>query len=232
MACLRGSREGTLPAPGDRHGHVAGAAEQPVVIEAALPAAVGHRDDVIGFPPGLGRPPQLSALAVRSRRFRLPPFLLGCANIEAAQAALPLVALLHFLADVRRTASNPPFVHARVAAEGAPRGLDWPAAPAANRVTGLVSNGLAPLLGRHGPASHGAHICAYRPQDAISVGKLTHNFPVPRSRAVPDRIRQACVAAGAASVSGLADGPAAVASWEWGGLWFAPAAVARTHSSR
>ena len=146
-----------LRTPGQGHAHMAGTAEQPVILEAALPAAVCHRDDVIGFPTRTRGSPRLARRPVRGGRFRTRPLAMRFDDIEAAQSARPLVALLHLLAHIPGTAADLPFVHTGVAAEGPPRTNDSSLTPAANRIPGFVPLRNAPLIGSHNARATSAH---------------------------------------------------------------------------
>jgi hypothetical protein len=79
-------------------------------------------------------------------------------DVESAEPADPLVALLHLAPDVPRAAADLPLVHAAVAAEGPPRQRDRNTAPAADRLTRLVAFRLSPLIGCHNPGSSGTHL--------------------------------------------------------------------------
>src|SRR4029079_6838225 len=83
-------------------------------------------------------------------------------DVDAAQAADAAVALLHLAPHVPRAAADLPLVHARFAAEGPPRRLHRPAAPAADGPAVLVSIGNAPLLGADRAGARGAHARVYR----------------------------------------------------------------------
>jgi hypothetical protein len=135
-----------LRAPRERHRYVAGPAEQPVVLQAAFAAAVGDRDDVIRFPPRTSGPPGPPRGAIGHRRFRAAPLTMRLDDVEAAEPAGTLVALLHLPPHVPRTAADLPLVNARLAAEGPPRRLHGRVAPPADRVAGRISLGLAPLI--------------------------------------------------------------------------------------
>jgi hypothetical protein len=82
---------------------------------------------------------------------------MGFHDVEATQLADALVAFLDLLADVPRAASNFPFVNAGVAAERPSRRFHQPAAPAADRLPGGVTFGLAPLVGGHDTGAPGGH---------------------------------------------------------------------------
>ena len=155
-------RSRPLRAPGERDRDVAGPAQQPVVLEAALAAAVRDRHDVIGFPPRPRRPPGPPRGAIGCRRLRARPLTVRLDDVEAAEPAGALVALLHLLPHVPRAAADLPFVHAGVAAERAPRRLHRPPAPAADRLAGVVALRLAPLIGGDDARAAGAHGLEYR----------------------------------------------------------------------
>src|SRR5262245_28040003 len=103
------------PLEGDTN--VARAAEQPVVVETALAAAVGDGNNVIGFPARTHGPPAFPRGAIPGRRLRARPLAMRLDDVEAAEPARPLVALLHFAAHVPGAAADLPFVHARLPAE-------------------------------------------------------------------------------------------------------------------
>src|SRR5258708_9196079 len=126
---------------------MAGAAEEAVGVEPALPAAVGNRDDVIRLPARPLGAPALARGTVGRRRLRPRPLPVRLDDVQAAQPADPLVARLHLAAHVPGAAADLPFVHARVAAERAPGGCDRTAAPAADRGAGVVAVGLPPAIG-------------------------------------------------------------------------------------
>lgn len=167
--CLPAVRR-LLRAPREGHRHVALAAQQPVVLEPAFAAAVGDRDDVIGFPSGTCGTPGAPAGAIAGRRLRPRPFAMRLDHVEPADLARAFVAPPDLLADVPRAAANLPLVHARVAAEGSPRRLHETAAPAAHRLAGLVALGLSPLLRRHHPGAPRAHGGSYRSEGIGALG--------------------------------------------------------------
>jgi len=146
----------SAPLRGDRD--VTGAAEQAIVLEAAFAAAVGDRQNVIGFP---SRPRLAPAAPIRaggSRRTLAAPHLLGALDVEPAALAEAAVALPDLLTNVAGAASQSPLVDALVSAErAAPRRGDDGAAPAANRLARLVPIGLAPAVAVDGAAADGAH---------------------------------------------------------------------------
>src|SRR5438132_190769 len=76
-------------------------------------------------------------------------------DVQAAQPADALVALLDFPPDVPGTAADLPFVHAQVAAERAAGGCDGAAAPAAARSPSTPSaaftSAAAPRWGSRAP---------------------------------------------------------------------------------
>jgi hypothetical protein len=159
-----------LCAPRQCHRNMAGAAQQPVILEPALSAAVGDGDDVIRLPSRTDGAPRASRRTITRRRLRSRPLAMCLHHVEAADPAGALVALLDLLADVRRTAANLPFVHARVAAERPPRRRDPAATPPANRLACLVAIRLAPLLRCHHMRPEGAHAGKYRGQRGRAVG--------------------------------------------------------------
>ena len=144
-------------APVERDLQMAGPAEQPIVLESALAAAVGDRDDVVRFPARARRAPGLSGRAIGRGRLRARPLAMGLDDVEAAEPADALVAFLHFAAHVPGAAADLPLVDAGVAAEGPPRRRDWSPAPPADRPPGLVPLGFPPLIGRHDPRAPSAH---------------------------------------------------------------------------
>src|SRR5258708_11816658 len=148
---------GAPGAPRERHPEMAGTAEQPVVVEPALPAAVGNRDDVIRLPARPLGAPALARGTVGHRRLRTRPLAVRLDYIQAAQPTDPLVALLDLASHVPRAAADLPFVYARVAEERAPGGCDQAAAPAADRSAGVVAVGLPPAIGGDGALAAGAH---------------------------------------------------------------------------
>jgi hypothetical protein len=137
-------------------------AEQSIVLEAAFAAAVRDRDDMIGFPPGTRRAPGAPRGAVAGWRLRSRPLPMGFHDVKTAELASSLVAFLDLLTDVPRAAPDLPLVHARVAAERAARRLYGAAAPAADRIAGVIAIRPAPLIGRHHARATGAHAGEYR----------------------------------------------------------------------
>ena len=154
---FRGARRRAASAPRQRHRQMAGATEQPIVLEAALSSTIGNRHDVIGFPSGLCRAPGASSRTIRHRRLRPRPLAMRLDHVESANLTDALVAFLDLLTDVPGTASDFPLVHARVAAERAARRSNRSAAPAANRFTRIVAIGLAPLFGCDDTRAASAH---------------------------------------------------------------------------
>jgi len=146
-----------LRAPRERDRHVAGPAQQPVILQAAFTAAVRDGDDVIGLPPGARGPPRPARRAIAPGWFRAGPFAVRFDDVEAAEAAGALVSLFHLLADVPRAAADLPLVDAGVAAEGPAGLLHRRAAPPADRVPAFIPLGLPPLIGRDDPRAPGAH---------------------------------------------------------------------------
>src|SRR6476661_7030722 len=104
-----------LRAPLQRDAQVAGPAQQPVILEAALAAAIGDRNDMIGLPPWPRGAPARAGRAIGRRRFGSRPFAVRFDDVEAAQSADAPVALLDLAAHVPRAAAYLPFVHAGVA---------------------------------------------------------------------------------------------------------------------
>jgi hypothetical protein len=141
---------------------VTGAAEKAIVLQPALAAAISDRNNVIGLPSWPGVPPRPAGGTLAGRRFRSRPLAMSLYDVEAANLANPLVAFLDLLTHVPGAASNLPFVHAGVAAEGAPGGGNRTAAPAANRFPGVVPVGLTPLFRGHHPRAMSAHDAGYR----------------------------------------------------------------------
>src|SRR5258708_13380859 len=90
---------------------MAGAAEQPIVVEPALPAAVGNRDDVIRLPARPLGAPALARGTVGRRRLRTRPLPVRLDDVQAAQPADPLVPRLHLAARVPPSPPNLPFLH-------------------------------------------------------------------------------------------------------------------------
>ena len=86
--------------------------------------------------------------------------------VESADLTDSLVAFLDLLTDVPGTAPDLPLMHARIAAECAARRLDQAVTPAADRFTGGVAFGLAPLLGGHHARATSAHAMGYRRMSA------------------------------------------------------------------
>jgi hypothetical protein len=166
-----------LPSPRAGDCHVAGAAQQAIVLEAALAAAVGHRDDVIGLPPGPRGAPGLPCRAVGRRRLRPRPLAVGLHHVEAAQPARPFVTLLDLAADVPRAAANLPLVDAGAAAERPARPRHQPAAPAADRPARRVQDRLPPFVGRDDAGPFRAHEQMYRlsnPESLITNPRIPH----------------------------------------------------------
>ena len=146
-----------IGAPLERDLDVTRAAQEAVVVEAALAAAVRDGDDVIGFPARARRPPGLAPDSVRGRRLRTRPFTVRLHHVEATQLAGPLVAFLDLLPYVPRTATDFPFVDARIAAERAARPGDGAPAPAADGLAGCIAFGDPPLIGGDRAGAPGAH---------------------------------------------------------------------------
>src|SRR5690606_2459020 len=96
------------------------------------------------------------------RRLRPRPLPMRLDDVEAAEAACALVALLHLLADVRRAAADLPFVHAGVGAEGAAGFDDGTMAPAADRLAGCIAYRFTPVVGRNRTGAKGTHAWIYR----------------------------------------------------------------------
>lgn len=137
---------------------MAGRAEQPVILQPALPSPVGDRNDVIGFPSWAGGPPAAASRAIELVRAAAAPRALGPRDVQAAQTTDPLVALPDAIAHVARIAAQLPFVDARVAAEGPARRADGPAAPPADRLAGRVEVRLSPSVCGDSPAANGTHL--------------------------------------------------------------------------
>ena len=132
-------------------------AEQSIVLESTLPAAVGYRDDVVCFPPGTCRTPPLTRRAIDGRRFRTSPLAVRFDDVEAAELTGAFVAFFDLLPHVPGTAADLPFVHARIAAECAARTNDRTAAPSADGVAGFIAFGDTPLVGRDGARATSTH---------------------------------------------------------------------------
>jgi hypothetical protein len=143
--------------PGEGHRNVTRAAQEPVILEAAFPAAVGDRDDVVRLPSRPRRAPALSSRAVGGRRPRARPGTVRLDDVESTELADPLVALFHLPPHVPRTAADFPLMHARVAAEGPARRFHRCTAPAADRIACLVPLRLPPLVRGHNARATGAH---------------------------------------------------------------------------
>ncbi len=155
-------RRGPLgpPCEGDRH--VTGPAEQPVVLQTAFAAAIGDGNDVVRLPGRARGAPGAATGTIGCRRFRPAPLTMRLDDVEAAQPARALVALLHVLPHVPRAAADLPFVHARIAAERPPRRLHGFAAPTADRESGFIPLGLPPLIGGDDTLAMGTHERRYR----------------------------------------------------------------------
>ena len=168
----RGRRPGGRPLrpPRKRHRHVTRAAEQPVVVQAALSSPVRHRHDVVGFPSRTSRPPGAPGHAIRSRRLRARPLAVRLDDVESTEAAGSFVAFFDLLTHVRRAAANLPLVHTGVAAERAARRAHELPAPAANRLTGGVALRLAPLFCGDDARPEGAHGLEYRRRGVRALG--------------------------------------------------------------
>lgn len=134
-------------------------AEQPVVVQPALTAAIGHRDDVVGFPARLGEPPGAARGAIPGRGLGARPFAVSLDDVESAQRAHALVALFQLLTDIPGTTADLPLMDAGVAAERPAWLGHRTAAPPADRRARLIANGLAPFLGGDDAAPCGAHGC-------------------------------------------------------------------------
>lgn len=152
-----GASDAAPGAPGERDRHVARAAQEAVVLEAALSTAVCNRRDVIGLPSRPGGSPGTPAGPIGFRGLRAAPFAARFRDVEPAEPADATVALLQLLPDVPRAAANLPLMDAGVAAEGPPGLLDHSAAPAADRFARVVALGLPPLIGRDHTLTAGAH---------------------------------------------------------------------------
>lgn len=158
-----------------------GPAEEPVVLEATLAAAVGDRDDVIGLPLRTGRAPRLTRGPIRGWRLRTRPFPVRLDDVEAAQPADPLIALLHFTTHVPRAAADPPLVHAGITAERPPRTGHRSLAPPAHRFPRLVSLRDTPLIRRHDPRPLGTHASHYRCKTTRSLRRAAVNLERPQT---------------------------------------------------
>ena len=161
---------GFLRTPRQRHRHVAGAAEQTIVLEAAFTATIRDRNDMIRLPLRARGAPHAACGAISRGWLRSRPLTMGLHHIEAADLTGSLVALLDLLPDVPRAASDLPFMNARVAAERAPRRMHTAAAPSADGLTGLIPIGFSPLLGRHDTGAAGAHGGKYREEGGGAIG--------------------------------------------------------------
>ena len=163
---------GALRAPGDRDRDMARPAEQPVILQPALAAAVGDRHDVVRFPTRPQPPPGFADGSIARRRLRARPLAVRLDHIETAEPADSLVALLHLLAHIPWAAADLPLVDAGIAAERPPRRLDGPSAPPAHRCPGLVEVRLSPLLRGDDSLAQGAHKGRYRPNRSQSLGRI------------------------------------------------------------
>ena len=151
-------------------------AEQSIVLEPAFAAAVGHRDDVIGFPTRTKDAPGAARGAIPGRRLGSRPLAVRLHDVIATELTDALVALLDLLTDVPRAAPDLPLVYARIAAERAARGLHGATTPAADRLAGIIAMRLAPLIGRHNPRATGTHAGRYRWGQLESlIESLIHN---------------------------------------------------------
>lgn len=157
-ACLAGP----AGAPRKRHRHMTRPAEQAIVLEAALAAAVGHRHDVVRLPSGPRDAPGFACGTIAGGRFGPGPLTVRFHHIEAAQPAGALVALLYLLTHVPGAAADFPLVHARVATKRAPRRLYRRSTPAADGLARFRAIGLPPLSGRDNAGAAGAHGREYR----------------------------------------------------------------------
>ena len=137
-------------------------AKQPVVVKSAFAAPIGDGDNVIGFPSWTRRAPPTSSAAIGRRRLRSCPLPVRLKHVESADLTNALVSLLDLLTNVPGTASNLPFVNARITAEGPPRRLDDTVAPATDRFAGRVAFGLPPLIRRNDTRAASAHAGSYR----------------------------------------------------------------------
>lgn len=138
---------------------MATAAEQSVVVESALSAAIRDRHDVVGLPARFGGAPCAAGRTVICCGLGPRPVAVRLDDVESADLADPPVTLLQLLADVPRAAADLPLVNARVAAEGATGLRHGATAPAADRLAGGIPRRFAPLLGRDDAAPLRAHAC-------------------------------------------------------------------------
>jgi hypothetical protein len=141
---------------------MAGAAEQPIVLQAAFAPAVGNGHDVIGFPARPCGAPRFPRRAVACGRLRPRPFTMGLDDVEAAEPAGALVAFLDLLAHVPWTAADLPFVYAFVPAERPARCSHRSPAPAADWLTCRVALRNAPQSSAHDARATSAHVSRYR----------------------------------------------------------------------
>jgi hypothetical protein len=132
-------------------------AEQSIVLEPALAAAVRDRDDVIGFPTWTKGAPGAARGAIAGGRLRSRPLAVSFHDVTTTELTDAPVALFDLLTDVPWAAPNLPLVYARVAAERTARGPHRTATPAADRLAGVIALRLAPLIGGHDPRATGAH---------------------------------------------------------------------------
>jgi hypothetical protein len=153
---------------------MAGAAEEAVIVQAALAAAVGDGEDMVRLP---ARPCCAPGATFPARGFRGPPAAprrLCLFDIERTAPADPRITLPDLFPHVARAAPQPPLVDARVAAEGAAaRGRDNALAPAADWLACGVAVGLAPVVPINGATPNGAHAPVFRPIEGVAVGPRT-----------------------------------------------------------
>ena len=133
------------------------ATQQPVILQSAFTAPIGHWQHVIRFPSGTPLPPPAARGSVAGGRAVPPPLAVRLSDVRPAQTADSLVTLPDVLPDVARVAADPPLVHTGVAAERAPRRPHRRFAPAADRLTERIAIGDAPLVRRDGATTHQTH---------------------------------------------------------------------------
>jgi len=157
FAASAGQGVAAIQPPFRGNGYMTGPAQETVVLEAALPAAVGDRHDVIGFPSRPCGAPGFPRRAVAGGRFRARPLAVGLDDVEAAQLAGALVAFLDLLAHVPRAAANLPLVDASIAAERPPGRFHRGLAPAADWLARVIAFRHAPQIGGHHARATSAH---------------------------------------------------------------------------
>jgi hypothetical protein len=151
-----------LRPPSQRYTDVTRPTQQSIVLQAALTSAIGYWNNVIRFPAWACCPPGLSRHPIARCWLRSRPCAMSLDHIEPADLTDSFVALLDLPPNVPGTASDFPFVNARVAAERAPRGCDGSVAPPADWFSSRVSVWLAPLFCCDDTSAASAHAMGYR----------------------------------------------------------------------